>query len=78
MLDAVGIGDARTKRRPLSPTVISGFWRLRDPRDEARLLLLDEPAAGMTPAKARIWWNHSAGTEDFGLTILLIEHDMRL
>ena len=46
---------------------------------EPKLLLLDEPAAGMNPQETRelqelIYWLR----DRFGLTILLIEHDMSL
>ena len=46
---------------------------------QPKLLLLDEPAAGMNPQETQelmtmIRWIR----EEFGLTILLIEHDMSL
>jgi branched-chain amino acid transport system ATP-binding protein len=45
---------------------------------EPRLLLLDEPAAGMNPAE-KIDLMHTVERlrEELGLTILVIEHDMR-
>ncbi|HEY6434755.1 MAG TPA: ABC transporter ATP-binding protein [Acetobacteraceae bacterium] len=45
---------------------------------EPRLLLLDEPAAGMNPTETRELMNDIVGIRDMGVTILLIEHDMRL
>ena len=43
------------------------------------LLLLDEPAAGMNPAETTLLTDTIAQIrEQFGLTILLIEHDMSL
>jgi branched-chain amino acid transport system ATP-binding protein len=43
-----------------------------------RLLLLDEPAAGMNPAeKAELMVTVGRLREEHGLTILLIEHDMK-
>ncbi|MFS0646426.1 ABC transporter ATP-binding protein [Siminovitchia sp. 179-K 8D1 HS] len=43
------------------------------------LLLLDEPAAGMNPQETRELMNLiSLIKEKFGLTVLLIEHDMQL
>ena len=43
-----------------------------------RLLLLDEPAAGMNPQETRELMDFILTVkEDFGLTVLLIEHDMR-
>lgn len=43
-----------------------------------RLLLLDEPAAGMNPSETRELMADIRRIRDMGLTILLIEHDMRL
>lgn len=45
---------------------------------EPRLLLLDEPAAGMNPNETRELMGDIQRIRDSGLTILLIEHDMRL
>ena len=45
---------------------------------EPRLLLLDEPAAGMNPSETRELMGDIQRIRDAGLTILLIEHDMRL
>jgi ABC-type branched-subunit amino acid transport system ATPase component len=46
---------------------------------EPALLLLDEPAAGMNPLeKSTLMTLIRQIRDDFGLTILLIEHDMRL
>ena len=43
-----------------------------------RLLLLDEPAAGLNTQEKRELMQLIARLRDEGLTILLIEHDMRL
>lgn len=44
-----------------------------------KLLLLDEPAAGMNPNEtAELMENIAYIRENFGITILLIEHDMKL
>jgi branched-chain amino acid transport system ATP-binding protein len=45
---------------------------------EPRLLALDEPAAGMNPAERQALGKLIARIRDEGLTILLIEHDVRL
>ena len=46
---------------------------------EPRLLLLDEPAAGLNPQESdELMHLLSSIREQFGLTILLIEHDMRV
>jgi ABC-type branched-subunit amino acid transport system ATPase component len=43
-----------------------------------KLLLLDEPAAGMNPTETRELMSDILRIRDMGITILLIEHDMRL
>ena len=45
---------------------------------EPRLLLLDEPAAGMNPTETRELMRDIVRIRDQGVTILLIEHDMGL
>lgn len=45
---------------------------------EPRLLLLDEPAAGMNPFETRELMRDILRIRDMGLTILLIEHDLHL
>jgi branched-chain amino acid transport system ATP-binding protein len=43
-----------------------------------RLLLLDEPAAGMNPRETRELDQIIGRVRDRGITIILVEHDMRL
>jgi branched-chain amino acid transport system ATP-binding protein len=45
---------------------------------EPRLLALDEPAAGMNPAERLALGRLIARIRDQGMTVLLIEHDVRL
>ncbi len=45
---------------------------------EPRLLLLDEPAAGTNPAEKQALMRLVQSIRDRGVTVLLIEHDMRL
>src|SRR6476659_9334267 len=45
---------------------------------EPRLLLLDEPAAGMNPSETRELMGDIGRIRDRGVAILLIEHDMKL
>jgi branched-chain amino acid transport system ATP-binding protein len=45
---------------------------------EPRLLALDEPAAGMNPAERLALGKLIARIRDQGMTVLLIEHDVRL
>jgi ABC-type branched-subunit amino acid transport system ATPase component len=45
---------------------------------QPRLLALDEPTAGMNPAEKRALMDLVLGIRTSGVTILLIEHDMRV
>ena len=45
---------------------------------EPRLLLLDEPAAGMNPQETAELTRFIAKIRDMGTTILVVEHDMKL
>jgi len=45
---------------------------------EPKLLLLDEPAAGMNPEESRRVGETIRRLRDKGITIVLVEHDMRL
>ena len=45
---------------------------------EPSLLMLDEPAAGMNPQESRDLMNLILRIRDRGITILLIEHDMKV
>jgi len=45
---------------------------------EGKLLLLDEPAAGLNPVETNELDKHLRQIVESGLTILLVEHDMRL
>lgn len=43
-----------------------------------KLLLLDEPAAGMNPSESRLLLDLIRQITDAGITVLLIEHDMKV
>jgi ABC-type branched-subunit amino acid transport system ATPase component len=45
---------------------------------EPKLLLLDEPAAGMNPEESRRVGELILRLKGLGITIVLVEHDMRL
>ena len=45
---------------------------------EPRILLLDEPAAGLNMRETREMGKLIAGIRDMGITVLLVEHDMSL
>ena len=51
---------------------------IRAMASEPRLLLLDEPAAGMNPQETSQLMSLIHRLRDRGLTILVVEHDMRL
>lgn len=45
---------------------------------EPKVLLLDEPAAGMNPAETSELMKDIARIKDLGIDVLLVEHDMRV
>jgi branched-chain amino acid transport system ATP-binding protein len=45
---------------------------------QPELLLLDEPTAGMNPEETRIMMHRIHNIADRGITVLLIEHDMKV
>ncbi|MFC6881775.1 MULTISPECIES: ABC transporter ATP-binding protein [Actinomadura] len=79
LLDLVGVGrraDEAAKNLPYGDQ-----RRLEIARalaTEPRLLLLDEPAAGMNPAEKVALQELIREIRDTGVTVLLIEHDMSL
>jgi branched-chain amino acid transport system ATP-binding protein len=79
MLDFVGIA-ASTERLPGELTLVDQR-RLEIARalaSDPRLLLLDEPAAGMNPAEVQALTGLIGRIRDRGVTILMVEHHMRL
>ena len=74
-----GLPTSATPRHPTCRTAnsASSKWRARWPR-EPRLLLLDEPAAGMNPRETEELDGIITRIRDRGVTIILVEHDMRL
>jgi branched-chain amino acid transport system ATP-binding protein len=80
LLDLFNLGD---KADDLARNLPYGDQRrleiLRALATEPKVLLLDEPAAGMNPAeKVALAQSINQIREQFGLTVLLIEHDMTL
>jgi branched-chain amino acid transport system ATP-binding protein len=67
-LPAAGLPFGTLKRVELARALAS----------QPRLLLLDEPAAGMNPTEKRELRQDIGRIRDRGLTVLLIEHDMGL
>ncbi|MCU4183668.1 ABC transporter ATP-binding protein [Acidiferrimicrobium sp. IK] len=79
LLDFVGIGSNAGEAARNLP--YGDQRRLEIARAMAtgpRLLLLDEPAAGMNPAEKRSLQDLIRRIRDRGITVLLIEHDMSL
>jgi branched-chain amino acid transport system ATP-binding protein len=79
MLDFVGLHDARDQ---LASSLPYGDQRrleiARALATEPKLLLLDEPAAGMNPYETEGVLELIKKIESKGISILLIEHDMKL
>ncbi len=76
-LDFVGLADKAGQR---ASTLSYGDQRrleiARAMAPEPRLLLLDEPAAGMNPAETEALATLVRRLRGFGTTVLLVEHDM--
>lgn len=79
LLRFVGIADrANEMARNLSYGYQRRLEIARALATEPRLLCLDEPAAGFNPAEKAELLQLIQRVRDLGITILLIEHDMRL
>jgi len=76
-LDLVGLWEARARR---APSLSYGDQRrleiARALSSARRLLLLDEPAAGMNPAESEALLGVLEKVRAAGVTLFLIEHDM--
>lgn len=79
ILEFMGLKD---KAHMLATSLPYGQQRLveiaRALASKPRLLMLDEPAAGMTPAEGQVLAERILELKENGLTILLVEHDMEL
>ena len=75
----VGLLDCESE---LARNISYGHQRLleiaRALASEPELLLLDEPAAGMNPSEIRDLMDHIEKIRETGITILLVEHNMRI
>ena len=79
LLENVGLADRKDE---MAGNLSYGMQRkleiARALASEPKFLLLDEPAAGMNPQETRELREFIASLCERGLTILLIEHDMKL
>ena len=79
LLEYVGIADrANDIARSLSYGDQRRLEIARALATEPKLLALDEPAAGMNPSERGVLRQLSEKIRDDGVTVLLIEHDMKL
>jgi ABC-type branched-subunit amino acid transport system ATPase component len=81
LMETVGLDPAGVGRRPAGTLPYGDQRRLEIARALAlqpRLLILDEPAAGMNPSEKQGMRDLIERMNKDGLTILLIDHDMRL
>jgi len=77
LLDWIGLAD---KRDDYAGTLSGGQRKLielgRALMTEPRLIMLDEPTAGVNPALTEQLLDRIRGLRDRGLTVLFVEHDM--
>jgi ABC-type branched-subunit amino acid transport system ATPase component len=81
LMDTVGLAAKDIGGRPAGTLPYGDQRRLEIARALAlrpRLLILDEPAAGMNPSEKQVMRDLIERLNQDGLTILLIDHDMRL
>jgi branched-chain amino acid transport system ATP-binding protein len=78
LLDSMGIAD---KKDEIAGDLPHGHQRALGIANalatEPRMLLLDEPVGGMTPTEAKETMDRIKMVRDRGVTILLVEHDMK-
>ena len=78
-LDLVGIshlGDAKPSELPAGHQKLVGI--ARGLASDGRVVFLDEPAAGLDHSESDVLSSHLRRVVDAGITVLLVEHDMRL
>jgi len=79
ILDSIGLGDYIHNYADSMPYGAQRKLEIaRAIATDAKILLLDEPAAGMNPQETQELMDFIRSLRDNGYTILLIEHDMRL
>jgi branched-chain amino acid transport system ATP-binding protein len=79
LADFVGLGD---KRNETAKNLSHGHQRLLEVAialaADPELLMLDEPVAGMSAEETQEMMKKIRNTRDRGITILLVEHDMKM
>ena len=79
LLDRVGLADiARREAGTLSYGMLKRLEIARALAANPKVLLLDEPAAGCNPVETEEVDNLIAQIAEEGVTVLLVEHDMKL
>jgi ABC-type branched-subunit amino acid transport system ATPase component len=79
ILELVGLaGKQRTMPGELSMGERKLAGLARALRGNPRLLLLDEPAAGLDSAESQVLGQRLRGLVDLGLTLVLVDHDLDL
>ncbi len=78
-IDFMGVGEfADTVAENLSYGLQRRLEIARALASEPKLLLLDEPAAGMNPAETAKLMEDIGRVSDLGIDVLLVEHDMKV
>ncbi|MEA3438119.1 MAG: ATP-binding cassette domain-containing protein, partial [Thermodesulfobacteriota bacterium] len=78
-LEFMGVGEfADTVAENLSYGLQRRLEIARALASEPKLLLLDEPAAGMNPAETAKLMEDIGRVSDLGIDVLLVEHDMKV
>jgi branched-chain amino acid transport system ATP-binding protein len=79
MLDVLGLAQhAETQVAALPYGIQKSVELARALASEPKLLLLDEPAAGMNPEESGRVGETIRRLRELGITVVLVEHDMRL
>jgi branched-chain amino acid transport system ATP-binding protein len=79
LLERIGLGDTARRRAGDLPYGLQRKVEIaRALATAPRVLLLDEPAAGMNPAETDQLTDTLRGLADDGATMIVVDHDMRL
>jgi branched-chain amino acid transport system ATP-binding protein len=79
ILEVLGIGGLRDEKPESLPHGHQkAFGVAIALASEPKLLLLDEPATGMNPSESDMMISHIRQVRDHGVTVVVVEHDMRV